>query len=74
MLVDCSVHFLKVALLLYHRGHLPVPPDHLGEDAHVGTEEGETLQPYEDECVVPLELQHVGWQQPGGLSKPKGIW
>ena len=71
MLVDSSVHFLKVALLLYHRGHLPVPPDHLGEDAHVGTEEGEALQPDEDEGVVPLELQHVGGQQPGGLGEPK---
>ena len=60
MLVDCSVHFLKVALLLYHRGHLPVPPDHLGEDTHIGTEEGETLQPDEDKGVVPLKLQHVG--------------
>ena len=71
MLVDYSVQFLEVALFLYHRGHLPVPPDHLGEDAHVGTEEGETLQPDEDEGVVPLELQHVGRQQPGGLSEPE---
>ena len=71
MLVEGSVQFLKVALFLYHRGHLPVPPDHLGEDAHIGTEEGETLQPDEDEGVVPLELQHVGGQQPGGLGEPK---
>ena len=66
----CSVHLLQVALLLNDRGDLPVPPDHLGEDAHVGTEEGETLQPDEDEGVVPLELQHVGGQQPGGLGEP----
>ena len=48
MLVDYSVQFLEVALFLYHRGHLPVAPDHLGEDAHVGREEGQTLHSFRD--------------------------
>ena len=43
--------------------------DNFGEDAHVGTEEGEALHPDEGEGVVPLELQQVGRQQPRALQK-----
>jgi hypothetical protein len=43
----------------------------LGEDAHVGAEEGEALHPDEGEGVVTLELQEVGGQQPGALHRKK---
>ena len=58
------VHFPKITLLLNLRGLFAISPDHLGQDADVGAEEGETLEPDEQEGVVPLELQHVGRQQP----------
>jgi hypothetical protein len=41
----------------------------LGEDAHVGAEEGEALHPDKGEGVVALELQEVGRQQPGALNR-----
>ena len=64
------VHFPEVALLLDHRGLLPVSPDHLGEEPDIGAEEGEALKPDEHEGVVTLELQHVGRQQPRALGEP----
>merc|ERR1719228_2214653 len=64
-----SVYLVEVTLLLYAGQDFPVPPNQSGEDAHVSTEKGEALQPDEEEGVVPLELQQVGGEQPGGLSK-----
>jgi len=48
---------------------LPVFAYNLGEDAHVGAEEGEALHPDEGKGVVALELQEVGRQQPGALNR-----
>jgi hypothetical protein len=42
--------------------------NNFGENAHIGTEEGEALHPDEGEGVVTLELQQVGGQQPGALT------
>jgi hypothetical protein len=50
---------------------LPVFANNLGEDAHVGAEEGEALHPDEGEGVVALELQEVGRQQPRALHRKK---
>ena len=65
----CLVHFSKIALLLNLQGLLTISPNHLGQDTNVCTEEGEALEPDEQEGVVTLELQHVGRQQPRALSE-----
>jgi hypothetical protein len=52
---------------------LPVFAYNLGEDAHVGAEEGEALHPDEGEGVVALELQEVGRQQPGALYRKNSV-
>ena len=48
---------------------LPVLPYQPGQDCHVGAEEGEALQPDEEEGVVSLELKQVCWQEPRSLIK-----
>ena len=58
------VHFPKITLLFNLQGLFAISSDHLGQDTDIGAEEGETLEPDEQEGVVPLELQHVGRQQP----------
>jgi hypothetical protein len=52
---------------------LPVFAYNLGEDAHVGAEEGEALHPDEGEGVVALELQEVGRQQPRALKRKNSV-
>ncbi len=52
---------------------LPVFANNLGENAHVGAEEGEALHPDEGEGVVALELQEVGRQQPGALHRKNSL-
>ena len=51
------------------RRNFPISSDNFRQQSNIGTKESESLQPYEHEGVVPLELQHVGRQQPGALSK-----
>ena len=65
-----SVHFSEITLLLNLQGLFAISPDHLGQDSDIGAEEGEALEPDEQEGVVTLKLQHVGRQQPRALSEP----
>ena len=52
-----SVYLVQVTLEVDLLPALPLPPDQPCQDGDVGTEEGKTLQPDEQERVVPLELQ-----------------
>ena len=61
VLKDISVNLVQIALQVDLLSALPVPPYQPGQDCHVGTEEGETLQPDEEEGVVSLELKQVCW-------------